>query len=426
MFFLILLFFLFSPYSIFAAPGLEVSIQSAPNKSNIGQTFPVIFNIKNIGESNSFYYKFIGGTDTSTSQIQTFNNENYYSESSSWSNFNSISIDTGTSATITGFARVCPDCPSGQYNLKIRVASTSNTSGLWSTSPITSFTVPSNCTYDYSSWGNCSSSSVQTRVVNSSSPSDCIGTPILSQPCTYTPPISTPINTPTTDPTEVNPDGKDDVYLVEYMPYLDPEWIEIYNKKNHPVKLIGWKIEDSKGNSESFDLNIGSSSYGIYELKKIIFDNNNEDKVILRNHKNEIISETFYNNGLLTKDKSWSNINGNWCQSSITKGYENVTSCYTAATSTPTYSPTPTIDKSKYVPDELATASAIVEPTTEPNFLSPTPTSKPTPTSIDGLVLGDSTSLPSSKKNYFPLILIVSGGLLLISPVIISKIKFKK
>ena len=47
------------------------------------------------------------------------------------------------------------------------------------------------CTYMYNPWGACQSDSTQTRTVATSSPSGCTGTPVLSQSCTYTPPVTT-------------------------------------------------------------------------------------------------------------------------------------------------------------------------------------------------------------------------------------------
>lgn len=46
---------------------------------------------------------------------------------------------------------------------------------------------PSQCTYSYSSWSTCQSNGTQTRAVLSSSPSGCVGTPVTTQACTYTP-----------------------------------------------------------------------------------------------------------------------------------------------------------------------------------------------------------------------------------------------
>jgi hypothetical protein len=51
------------------------------------------------------------------------------------------------------------------------------------------------CTYTYGSWSECSSSGSQTRVLQSSSPAGCSGTPVLTQACTYVPPTPTPTAT---------------------------------------------------------------------------------------------------------------------------------------------------------------------------------------------------------------------------------------
>ena len=48
-----------------------------------------------------------------------------------------------------------------------------------------------NCTsFAYSAWGTCQSDGTQTRTMTSSSPAGCTGgTPVLSQTCTYVPPV---------------------------------------------------------------------------------------------------------------------------------------------------------------------------------------------------------------------------------------------
>ena len=46
------------------------------------------------------------------------------------------------------------------------------------------------CTYIYSAWGACQSNGTQTRTVVSSSPENCRGTSVTSQPCTYIPPFA--------------------------------------------------------------------------------------------------------------------------------------------------------------------------------------------------------------------------------------------
>ena len=52
----------------------------------------------------------------------------------------------------------------------------------------------STCTYAYSPWSACQSGT-QTRTVTSATPAGCTGTPVLSQPCTVTPPSPPPAAT---------------------------------------------------------------------------------------------------------------------------------------------------------------------------------------------------------------------------------------
>jgi RHS repeat-associated protein len=62
--------------------------------------------------------------------------------------------------------------------------------------PPTPTTIPAQpspaCTYTYSGWSPCQPDGTQTRTVMSSSPEGCQGTPVLSQPCSYTPPPPPP------------------------------------------------------------------------------------------------------------------------------------------------------------------------------------------------------------------------------------------
>lgn len=234
----------------------------------------------------------------------------------------------------------------------------------------------------------------------------------------------TPTLTPTSDSTVTNPTSG--ISLSEFMPYSTIEWIEIYNNNSYPVKLVGWKVSDNASNSRSIsDLTISANSYATFDFSNLL--NQDGDTVSLVNNSGNVVSQRVYENNKYTLDYSWSSINGSWCQASITKGYENVTNCYTAptATATPTssFTPTPTPDSTKYTDDDNATESAIIEPADESSFLEITPTSA----SNDGLTLGstltDMDTTVSNKKNYLPLIFIIGGGLLLTSPVIITQIK---
>ncbi len=270
----------------------------------------------------------------------------------------------------------------------------------------------------------------------------CVFTP------TSIPPTSTPISTPTSTPTFVptatpitspspipdttiiNPDSG--ISLTEFMPYPSIEWIEIYNNNDKPVELKNWKIKDNSSTTKTIpDLKIMSKSFGIFEFSSFL--NNDTDKIVLINHNNQIIGQYEYPNNKLTLEKSWSYISNSWCQSEITKNSPNASSCYQASTPTPTATPTiiststnlltPTAiptDRNLYKLDESATASAVFTPTEEIGYYL-TPTVSIAPISSN-LVLGETTT---AKKNYLPLIFIVSGGSLLVSPLVIDKFKKK-
>ncbi len=79
-------------------------------------------------------------------------------------------------------------------NTQTRTVATSSPAGCTGGTPVLSqscASVPSACTYNYASWGACQSSGTQTRTVLQSTPAGCTGTPILSQSCTYVPPVAT-------------------------------------------------------------------------------------------------------------------------------------------------------------------------------------------------------------------------------------------
>lgn len=245
----------------------------------------------------------------------------------------------------------------------------------------------------------------------------------------------TPTATPsaTITPT-LNPD--DGVFLNEFMPYLSlsEEWIEIYNKNDFSVVIDGWKIEDilAQVGLTINNITIEARSYLVLNLTKGILNNSGSDKIILRNHNNAIVDSHHYEDGYYSLNKSWSKVDGNWCQADISKGQIN-NDCFIfptippTLTSTPiptptnTPAPTPTPDLNRYQAPTGPTPSVIMAPTSKEN--TPTPISSPTLTpSSEGMVLGIDDNQPP-KKNFLPMIFIVLGGILLITPVIITKIK---
>lgn len=381
MVFLILLFFLVFTSPVFAAPSLQITV--APSTLNTGITFPVTFIIQNSNPNISYHYKFFGGIGDSNTQIQTTTSLSYTSE---WDNFSIVTVDIGGSAVINAYAYISSDKPSGSYNLSVRIAQADDHSKIYT-----------------------SNSYLINNVINNT-------------------PTSVPTLTPTPDSAVTNPTSG--ITLTEFMPYSSIEWIEIYNNNDYPVKLVGWKIGHNTSTTKNFDLTINSKSYGTFDFSNFL--NNDGDKIILYDNNNNNRGERSYESNKYTLDRSWSLVNNSWCQADLTKGNSNTTSCYSAPTSTPTptftptptksLSPTPTPDQGKYTPDESATASAIIDPI---NITSPsiTPTTNPTPTNS---VSFTETNSSKPQKRYLPLIFIISGGCLLVSPLAINKIKKQK
>jgi hypothetical protein len=50
---------------------------------------------------------------------------------------------------------------------------------------------PATCTYAYSAWADCQVDGTRSRTVAESSPAGCTGTPVVSEACTYVPPVTT-------------------------------------------------------------------------------------------------------------------------------------------------------------------------------------------------------------------------------------------
>lgn len=222
------------------------------------------------------------------------------------------------------------------------------------------------------------------------------------------------IPTPTTDPVVVNPTSG--ISLSEFMPYSSIEWIEIYNQNDFKVKLVGWQVGDNSSVTKNIpDLIINAKSFGTFDFSTFL-NNNDADKVVLYDNNKKIVSSYEYHGGAYSLEMSWSLVNSSWCRADITKGQTNDDSCFTptptptlTSTPTPTFTPTPTL-----TPTLIPSVTLI--PTIEELLETITPTSEP-------MVLGETTTGSDIKKNYLPLILIIGGGVLLISPLIITKLK---
>ncbi len=275
---------------------------------------------------------------------------------------------------------------------------------------------------------------------------------IYAQSTTVEPTVtSTPILTPT--PTVwLNPSSG--IYLNEFMPNPNDnnEWVEIINSNNIGVKIEGWKIGDNSSSTRQIDVTeippgglysffIGSS-----------FLNNSTDSIRLINNLGVDVESYAYPS---VKDgQSWSKVNNNWCLTVPSKGLIN-SSCYvpsptspppTSSSSLPT-SPPPTI-----TPTPKLTSTPV--PTSTPKTTTaPTATIKLTPTEpiltpsieptlslsdiesaeVNDPILGigdiikptptpNITGLPTKVSQLLPVLFIISGGILMLTPLIISKI----
>lgn len=227
--------------------------------------------------------------------------------------------------------------------------------------------------------------------------------------------------TPTADPTVVNPISG--ISLTEFMPYSSIEWIELYNDNDFDVKLVAWKIEDNEAHTKNIsELNIEAKSYAIFEFS-LLLNNSESDKIILYNQDQKIIDSYQYESNKFNLEKSWSKVNGNWCQADVSRGASN-NNCFSVSP-TSTSTPTPT---TKLTPTTTfyTTSTPTITPILSETSLSedPTPSDLQTETSTQDQILGDSDSSQEKlNQNFLPIVLIIGGGVLLLSPLLFSKIK---
>jgi hypothetical protein len=244
-------------------------------------------------------------------------------------------------------------------------------------------------------------------------------------------PSITTINTPT--PIIIlNPSNN--IFITEISPTSDTEWTEIYNANDSQVQLIKWKIQTETTTRNIPDNTIiNPKSYYIFNSTNFLSDAISKTVKIIDQNSNQIDITMSYpanlDNGL-----SWSKQSDNsWCQSYPSANKSN-NNCYIPPTSTST--PTPT-DAPTSTPTKTPTATKTSTPTkttTPTKILTPTSisatdsailvaTETPFPTSISTPtpeVLGATTT---NKKNLLPLIFICIGGVFLLTPLIIAKIK---
>lgn len=205
-----------------------------------------------------------------------------------------------------------------------------------------------------------------------------------------------------------------------------PQWVEIYNPGDTVVNLNGWQVANQSGTKATItNLEIGVTSYAVFTIDPTIFKVDESNYVELWNGSSSISRAPSYSPNTLS-DRSWSRQSENsWCVASSSKGTQN-NSCYVSATATPTPTLTPTITPTKATTPTITPKPTIeIAPTLEPTII-PEPTSISIPTVSDTQIANADTDVSSEvkpKKNNIGLIFIFIGGLLLLSPLLITKIQ---
>ena len=320
MFFLILLLSLVFPKPAFASLNLQVNV--APINLIAGNSFPVSFIVENAGVGTTFHYKIYGGIGDDNYGIKTVNGSVYLPYTGggySWEDdFPFFVISENGTANISANAIIESSAPAGIYNLSIAI-NNGNTVTFPNLKTISVSAAPS-CTYTYSQ-GSCTSSGTQTLTVTSSTPTGCVGTPLTSQSCTYTPP----------------------------------------------------------------SCNYSYSSWGSCS------SSNTQTRTVTSSTPTGCVGTPVLSQ-----------------------------SCtYVAATPTTKPTATPTVDLNRYDGSNQTTITPVNEPITQTDDNEIV--DDPTPTSPQ--ILGETTEVTKTKRNYLPLIFIISGGILLLTPLIITKIK---
>ena len=221
-----------------------------------------------------------------------------------------------------------------------------------------------------------------------------------------------------------------------------PEFVELINNSNSEVNLNGWSIRNN--NSSTID-DIFLTSVDIISANfSTIFNNtlspdwldDSADTIYLYNASNILVDTLTYSTPSLIPT-----IVPTLVPTATPSLIPTIVpTLVPTATSTPTPNPTPTPtvkptatplvvktptptttnNKNLYKLDESATASAVFTPIEESDAYI-TPVITPNPISSN-LILDDT---PTIKKRYLPLIFIVSGGSLLVTPLLIDKFKKK-
>ena len=231
---------------------------------------------------------------------------------------------------------------------------------------------------------------------------------------------------------------------------LDSEWVELLNNTDENISFNGWALRDENDNSNNKDSLLLTGCISPHSYQTFYHNkgwlNNDKDTIYLYDTNKILIDLLTYSVGKTDSNPK----SDNNCVPTSTPTPTPITTLTPTLTEAPiptsTSVPTPTIIKTP-TPTKTSTPTPTKTPTSTPTP-TPTPTKTPTgnsalqntPTSISAtesaiLVSTETpvstpTSIPevlgtttTNKKNYFPLIFICLGGLFLLTPLIIAKIK---
>ncbi len=228
------------------------------------------------------------------------------------------------------------------------------------------------------------------------------------------------------------------LYLNEISPTSDTEWVELYNDHDIPVQLNKWKLQtESSTRNLPDNLLIPPHSYYIFNSSNFLSDPVGKT-VKLVDQSGLPIDLSFIYPANMDNGLSWSKQSSTlWCLTLPSSQQSNF-SCYTPPTDTPKPQPSavaisPTTTPSPSLTPSLSPTSTVV-PTPE---LSPTSfpylTPEPSPAVTSGSVLSSTDSVNDSPaeslfslSSVMPLIFIVSGGILLLIPLIVREINKNK
>ncbi len=368
---------------------LEPTINFALPISTIvkNDTYSANLDLSNLTVGSTYYVKAYS-VSTSTA-IDTKNDTNWLSNTSSWSLF-PFYVATSTTGSFETFFRANISGVIGDLKIRIREGSTNHDSN-------TQMTL------------------------------------IVSEPTPTSTPTLVPTPSPTVTPTpSATPTPFPNIKLNEIYAQGNTEWIEIYNGNNFSVSLKSWKFkDDTTTNSNNLNITLPANSYGVFEYTGGIYNDSGGDTVKLINSNGEQVEILAYTT-LGQTDQSWSRVDSNWCLTTITKGSTNAscppqsisqspTNTITSSpTKTPTLTPTLTL-----APTELPVETAQpTEPPVASNYAVQ---------ALQSDVLGDKTSatfetnesdeIVETKGNLLPVILIISGGIVLLAPLVLSLFK---